>query len=212
MFAGYCDRPKLTDSTSVMSSLNPKSDQDLLVFLRQGDIKAFDELYHRYAKKLMAFALTFFADQTIAEEAVQEIFIRIWEKRRDLDESKSFKSYLFQSVKFYMFNYIRDRKASCSYEDVSEATLSQDNLVEKKLHYEELEAAAQLLIGRLPLVQQQVFRLNKLEGLSPQEIAERMNLSKRTIEHHIYLASKTVKSELLRHISISAMIFVGVFF
>jgi RNA polymerase sigma factor (sigma-70 family) len=134
------------------------------------------------------------------------------EARRDLDESKSFKSYLFQAVKFYMFNYIRDKKASCSYEEVSEATFSQENLVEKKLHYEELEAAAQLLIGRLPLVQQQVFRLNKLEGLSPQEIAERMNLSKRTIEHHIYLASKTVKSELLRHISISAMIFVGVFF
>lgn len=195
-----------------MSTLNPKSDQDLLIFLRQGDIKAFDELYHRYAKKLMAFALTFFADQTIAEEAVQEIFIRIWEKRWELDESKSFKSYLFQAVKFYMFNYIRDRKVSCPYEDVSEATFSQDNLVEKKLHYEELEAAAQLLIGRLPHVQQQVFRLNKFEGLSPQEIAERMNLSKRTIEHHIYLATKTVKSELLHHISISAMIFLFVFF
>lgn len=195
-----------------MSALTQKNDQSLLISLRQGDIKAFDELYYRYAKKLMAFALTFFADQTIAEEAVQEVFIRIWEKRRELDESKSFKSYLFQAVKFYMFNYIRDRKASCSYEEVSEATFYQENLVEKQLHYEELEAAAQLLIGRLPQVQQQVFRLNKLEGLSPQEIANRMNLSKRTIEHHIYLATKTVKSELLHHISISAMIFVGVFF
>lgn len=195
-----------------MSFQNPKSDQDLLINLRHGDIKAFDDLYYRYAKKLMAFALTFFADQTIAEEAVQEIFIRIWEKRRELDESKSFKSYLFQAVKFYMFNYIRDRKVSCSYDDVSEETFYQENLVEEKLHYEELEAAAQLLIGRLPQVQQQVFRLNKLEGLSPQEIADRLNLSKRTIEHHIYLATKTVKSELLHHISISAMIFLFVFF
>lgn len=195
-----------------MSALTQKNDQSLLISLRQGDIKAFDELYYRYAKKLMAFALTFFADQTIAEEAVQEVFIRIWEKRRELDESKSFKSYLFQAVKFYMFNYLRDRKASCPYEEVSEAIFHQENLVEEKLHYEELEAAAQLLIGRLPQLQQQVFRLNKLEGLSPQEIADRMNLSKRTIEHHIYLATKKVKSKLLQHISISAMIFVGVFF
>lgn len=195
-----------------MNTLSPNNDQSLLISLRQGDIKAFDALYHRYAKKLMAFALTFFADQAIAEEAVQEIFIRIWEKRRELDESKSFKSYLFQAVKFYMFNFIRDRKESCSYEDVSEATFRTENPVEEMLHYEELEATAKLLIAKLPQVQQQVFRLNKLEGLTTQEIAEKMNLSKRTIEHHIYLATKTVKSELLHYISISAMIFVGIFF
>ena len=195
-----------------MRTPNPRSDQNLLINLRQGDIKAFDELYHRYAKKSMAFALKFFKDQSTAEEAVQEIFIRIWERRKELDESKSFKCYLFQAVKFYMFNFIRDRKDSCAYEEVSEATFRRENTVEEQLHYEELEAAANLLIDRLPQVQQQVFRLNKLEGLTTQEIADRMNLSKRTIEHHIYLATKTVKSELLHRISISAMIFVGVFF
>jgi len=195
-----------------MNTLNPKSDQDLLINLRQGDIKAFDEMYYRYAKRLMAFALKFFNNQAIAEEAVQEIFVRIWEKRKELDESKSFKSYLFQAVKFYMFNYIRDRKESCCIEDVSEATFRRENSIEEKMQYEELEATANSLINRLPLVQQQVFRLNKLEGLTTQEIAERMNLSKRTIEHHIYLATKSVKSKLMHHISISATIFVGVFF
>jgi RNA polymerase sigma-70 factor (family 1) len=195
-----------------MRTPNPNSDQDLLINLRQGDIKAFDELYHRYARKLMAFALTFFPNQSIAEEAVQEIFVRIWEKRRDLDDSKSFKSYLFQAIKYYMFNFIRDRKESCTYEEVAEVTFGRENMVEENIYYEELEARAKLLIGKLPLVQQQVFRLNKLEGLSTQEIAVRMNLSKRTIEHHIYLATKTVKSELMQHISISATIFVGVFF
>ncbi|WP_234364045.1 RNA polymerase sigma-70 factor [Lunatibacter salilacus] len=195
-----------------MSTLSPNSDQDLLISLRQGDIKAFDELYHRYAKKLMAFALKFFTNKEIAEEAVQEIFIRIWERRRELDENKSFKSYLFQAVKFYMFNYIRDRKKCCCYEEVSEAAFLRENSVEEQIHYEELEATAKLFIEKLPMVQQQVFRLNKFDGLTPQEIAERMNLSKRTIEHHIYLATKTVKSELMNHISISAMIYVGVFF
>ncbi|HSI75995.1 MAG TPA: RNA polymerase sigma-70 factor [Lunatimonas sp.] len=195
-----------------MSTLSPNSDQNLLISLRQGDIKAFDELYYRYAKKLMAFALTFFADQTIAEEAVQEIFTRIWERRRELDESKSFKSYLFQAVKFYMFNYIRDRKKCCCFEEVSEAIFRTENPVEAQIYYEELEATAKLVIEKLPQVQQQVFRLNKLDGLTPQEIAERMNLSKRTIEHHIYLATKMVKSELMNHISVSAMIFVGIFF
>jgi RNA polymerase sigma-70 factor (family 1) len=192
--------------------LERNSERDLMIGLRQGDIKAFDELYHRYAKKSMGFALRFFADKYVAEEAVQEIFIRIWERRRQLDESKSFKSYLFQAVKFYMFNFIRDRKGALSFDEVSEETIQMENSVEEDLHYKEMEAAAMQLITRLPTVQQQVFRMNKLEGLTIQEIASRMNLSKRTIEHHIYLATKTVKSKLRYHMSVSAMIFWGLFF
>jgi RNA polymerase sigma-70 factor (ECF subfamily) len=160
----------------------------------------------------MAFALTFFADKVIAEEAVQEIFLRIWEKRQSLDATKPFKSYLYQAVKFYVFNYIRNKKASCAYEEVAEAAFSCSSCVEEKMHYDELEATANRVIEKLPLMQQQIFRLNKLEGLTPKQIAARLNLSKRTIEHHIYLATKTVKAELMHHMSLSVTVFVGLFF
>lgn len=195
-----------------MQPLNPNNDNELLISLKQGDVNAFDILYYRYAKKLMAFALTFFADKVIAEEAVQEIFLRIWEKRQTLDATKPFKSYLFQAVKFYMFNYIRNKKASCAYEEVAEGEFSCSSVVEENMHYDELEATANRVIEKLPLMQQQIFRLNKLEGLTPQQIANRLNLSKRTIEHHIYLATKTVKAELMHHMSLSVMVFVGLFF
>jgi RNA polymerase sigma-70 factor (ECF subfamily) len=90
-------------------NLSKHSDQELLIKLRKGDIPAFDELYFRYAKKLMAFALTFFPNRELAQDGVQDIFVRIWEKRAELDDSKSFKTYLFQSVKFFMYNYARDK-------------------------------------------------------------------------------------------------------
>lgn len=162
---------------------------------------AFDELYHRYAKKLMAFALTFFADRDLAEEAVQEIFVRIWERRKKLVENKSFKTYLFQSVKFYMYNFIRDRKQSCRIEDVAQETFLGECQIEEGLVYAELEAKAKALVNNLPAVQQQVFRMNKWEGKSPSEIGLMLNLSKRTIEHHIYLATKTLRKEVSQHIS-----------
>jgi len=187
--------------------LGKHSDPELLDCLRQGDIKAFDELYHRYAKKSMAFALTFFSDRDLAEEAVQIIFIRIWEKRMDLDSSKSFKAYLFQSVKFFMYNHIRDRKHSCTIEDAPKDFFLEENKIEDELVYGELEATTHLLIDKLPEVQKRVFRLNKLEGLTPAEIAVKMNLSKRTIDHHIYLATKKVKTALLQHISLSISLF-----
>jgi RNA polymerase sigma-70 factor (family 1) len=188
------------------------SEQELLVLLRQGDINAFDELYGRYVKKMMAFALTFFPNRDLAQDAVQDIFIRVWEKRKDLDDSKNFKTYLFQAVKFYMYNYIRDKKTSCTFEEVPEDYLLVENKVEDDLTYEVYKQSAFNLIHKLPKVQQEVFRLNKIEGLSSTEIATIMNLSKRTIDHHIYLASKTMKKEMLQHMPFpTALLFVFFF-
>ena len=177
-------------------NLSKHSDQELLIKLRKGDIPAFDELYFRYAKKLMAFALTFFPNRELAQDGVQDIFIRIWEKRAELDDSKSFKTYLFQSVKFFMYNYARDKKPCCTLEEAPEHFFLKENKVENDIAYHDLELAVFSLVEKLPKVQQEVFRLNKLEGFSAYEIAQKLNLSKRTIEHHIYLSTKTIKKEL----------------
>lgn len=184
-----------------MGSLSNHSDQDLLIRLKKGDVPAFDELYFRYVKKLMAFSLTYFPNRELAKDAVQEIFIRIWTKRAELDASKSFKTYLFQSVKFYMYNYARDKQPACTLEEAPEYVYLNDNKIENELDYRDLESIAYSYIEKLPKVQQEVFKLNKLEGLTAMEIARQMNLSQRTIEHHIYLASKTIRKEMQPHIS-----------
>jgi RNA polymerase sigma-70 factor (family 1) len=189
-----------------MGNLSKHSDQELLIKLKNGDVPAFDELYFRYVKKSMAFALTFFPSKELAKDAIQDIFIRIWEKRSELDESKSFKTYLFQSVKFYMFNYARDKKSSCTLEETPDYVFSKESRIENDLAYQDLESIAFSFIEKLPKVQREIFKLNKLEGFSAVEIASRMNLSQRTIEHHIYLASKTMKKEMRAHISYSISI------
>tara|TARA_R110000850_G_scaffold120328_3_gene237694 strand:- start:2030 stop:2614 length:585 start_codon:yes stop_codon:yes gene_type:complete len=194
-----------------MRILRKVSDSELMDSLRQGEITAFDELYHRYAKKAMAFALSFFSNRDLAEEAVQIIFIRIWEKRKDLDSSKSFKSYLFQSIKFYMYNYIRDRKLSCRIEEAPKESFLENPTIEDEMMYSDLVATTHILINSLPNIQQRVFRLNKLDGLTSTEISVVMNLSKRTIEHHIYLATKKIKTSLLQQILIYTISFFQLF-
>tara|TARA_R110001592_G_scaffold8105_2_gene44608 strand:+ start:152145 stop:152720 length:576 start_codon:yes stop_codon:yes gene_type:complete len=188
------------------------ADNILLISLKQGDIAAFDELYFRYAKKLMAFSLTFFADQQLAEEAVQEVFVRVWERRKKLDETKSFKSYLFQAVKFYMYNYIRNRKKDCSLDNLSEDCEVDPYSHEDDLTLKEMEGMVMDLIEKLPKVQKEVFKLNKLKGMNSEQIAHQMNLSKRTIEHHIYLASKSLKKNLLHNPTLELIIFFNIFF
>ncbi|SEI73824.1 RNA polymerase sigma-70 factor, ECF subfamily [Cyclobacterium xiamenense] len=195
-----------------MGVLHKHTDTELLVCLRQGDGAAFDELYRRYAKKLMAFSRTFFFDQHLAEEAVQVVFVRIWERRHKLDASKSFKSYLFQAAKHYMYNHVRNRKKECCLDEAAGQVELAGQQRETELAYQELEDLAMELINNLPKVQQEVFKLNKLDGMNSEQIALQMNLSKRTIEHHIYLATKTLKKSLLQYPSFQVMFVLGINF
>ena len=196
----YCHTP-LYFETEQMRMLIHHNENELIVSLRQGDMKAFEELYFRYVPRLMAFAKTYVMDEQLAEEAVQEIFIKIWEKRKSLDESRNFKSYLFQSVKNHLFNLIRNKKNACQLEDIPEEMLAEKENVTENLSYLELEEIAFKLIANLPKVQQEVFTLSRIEGMSNAEIASKLNLSKRTVEHHIYLSVKFLKGKLIHNTS-----------
>lgn len=195
-----------------MRPLKDHEEKNLVILLRQGDRNAFDELYYRYVPRLLSFSRTFIKDKEEAEEAVQEIFIRIWEKRSLLDDNKSFKAYLFQSIKHYFLNYIRDRRKSYQLSEIPESLHPSKETILEELNYRELEQAALDLIASLPKVQQEVFTLSRIEGMSNGEIADKLNLSKRTVEHHIYLSLKFLKSRLEQKASIYSSLLLLFFF
>jgi len=195
-----------------MRPLLQHPETQLITLLRQNDRKAFDELYYRYVPRLLAFSRNYIKDKDEAEEAVQEIFIRIWEKRKSLDESKSFKAYLFQSIKNYFLNLIRDRKTTYQLSDIPEEVHPHNESIFEDLTYKEHEQTALLLIGSLPKVQQEIFILSRMEGLSNMEIAEKLNLSKRTVEHHIYLSLKYLKGKLVGKEALYATLLIVFYF
>lgn len=167
--------------------------------VRELDQGSFERLFREYFPPLMAFARKILVDEDDAREVVHQVFIIIWEKRQEIDLSQSLKSYLFTSVHNRSLNVIRDRKKFSSAElpDVA-GELDVSSVIESM----ELEAKIMEVIGSLPEKCREVFEMNRFEGLKYSEIADKLNISVKTVENQMSKALKILREKLLKYMSI----------
>ncbi len=172
-------------------------DRALVRKVVHGDVAAFEKLYRKYAGRLYYFALRFCRCPEDAEETVQEIFIRIWKNRSDLIEDFSFSAYLFTIARNYLFNLNRKKMHEKAYrEHLLHYFLEQDNDPEKRLMFRDLQDKLQEAILRLPPMQQKVFRMVRLSGMSHKEVAELLDVTVKTVETHMRLALKKLHATM----------------
>jgi len=163
---------------------------------RAGDEKAFEKLFRQFYPHLCLYATQVLKNPSAAEEIVQELFVRLWEKREETQIDTSVKNYLFRSVKNHCLNYIKHNQIKNEYslkvlaesktEDASEDIETQAELFQK------IEES----IAALPEKRQEIFRLSRQEGLKYREIAEKMNISIKTVETQMGLAIKSLREKL----------------
>lgn len=163
----------------------------LLNAVASGDKGAFTKLFYMFHQELGEFILKLTKSKPIAEEVVQEVFIKVWTHREALSGVKSFRAYLFTVARNHAFNVLRDEtRKTFLIEDFERYPLvdTDDTAVEKEALYAIVEKAVALL----PPQQQKVWKLNKEEGLPYQKIAEQLKLSPRTVKRHISLAMASI--------------------
>ena len=149
------------------------------------DKAAFAFLYRSYWAKVYNFTRLYITSAVDVEEIVQEVFIKIWENREALDEEQNFAGYLFITMRnlvFYQLSVIEAVEESYD--------------IEEELDAANLRTHISALISMLPPRQQEVFRLSRDEELSYREIAERLQISERTVEHHISDALKFLRKNI----------------
>ncbi len=178
-----------------------KEDQNIdlktIAKFKNGDILAFRKIYDGFSEPLYRFAYSYLKDSFEAEEIVQDVFLKVWEKRDEIDEQKSFKSYLYRITINKIFNELKHRVVKQKYE---QHLLNFDQLThetpESSIQFQELNKKLELLLTKLPEQQRAIFIMSRWKGLSNAEIAEKLNLSIRTVENQIYRAAKFVKLHL----------------
>lgn len=170
------------------------SDFELFRLIQKGNKEAFTLVYERYNKILYILAFRYLKDRVLAEDAVQQVFTKLWEYHFDIIVSVSLKNYLYTMTKNYILNQMRNAnnvlvqnyqmaQSSEDYEDDLFATL------EKK----ELMSIFYQAINLLPDQKKAVCLLKMEDKLSNQEIAERMNISINTVKTHYAQAIKLLR-------------------
>ena len=171
-------------------------EQILLEKLAEGDQSAFCTVFKAYYKDLVMFAFTFIKDKDEAEDAVQEVFVRLWEKRHELKLHGSLKSYLLKSVQNYCLDEIRRRKVREQYAGELEIQSLYVNDTEDYILYTDLLNQIDRIMAQMPDEVAQTFRMNRFDGLKYQEIAHQLNVSLRTVESRISKALQILHQAL----------------
>lgn len=194
-----------------MKILEDNIEKDLLIRLSQGEEPAYNTLYKAYSKPLYLRILRMVKDVDIADDLLQELFIKLWDKRKNLDTEKSFQSYMYTVAQNMMYNHFRkvarDQALTQSLLlNVADHCLSGEELLENKQAAEILKQAIDLLSPQ----RKQVFHLCKIEGKSYEETSQIMGISTATVNSHMTKSLQSIKEYLLKHQDI-AFLLMGVY-
>jgi len=169
---------------------NNKSNQSINL----ADKASFEEIYRQYWSKLYIYAFNVLKEKEICEDIVQEVFVNLWRKRDDVQIS-DLNSYLYQSVKYQIFNHFRKsryKKQLLSKLNLINAQYKIDELYEKK----ELQADIKDAVSKLPEKRRIIFNMSRYDELPDKEIAENLNVSVQTVKNQISASLKFIRKSL----------------
>ena len=169
--------------------------------LRNGEKKAYEEVYNEFFGVLYHLCLQYLQDEKVAEEIVQDTFLKLWEIRETLNDQINIRNFLYTITKNNCLNYLRNQKIAMKHLENMKYLEMQFNYeaLEKLgnyLQFDELRNKIEEAILKLPAEVIETFKLSRFEELSYREISERQGISIKTVEARISKALRILRIEL----------------
>ena len=172
-----------------------QQEEIILRGLRQGEEASYRALFEHYYPVLVTFALRYVTDLDQAKELVQEVFIKLYQKREALQIAQSLKSYLFKAVYHQCLNTIKQAKLRQQHQQQAAQERTDTDDTDHLVEAETIQRIYQA-IETLPEQCRRIFTMNRFEGMNNQAIADQLGISKRTVETQISKALKLLRQAL----------------
>lgn len=176
---------------------------ELLDALRQGREEAFFALYERYKVRIFFNMTKIVRSERIAEELLQDVFLKVWDQRASIDPSLSFQAYLFRISSNLAIDFYRKAAKQRMMEMALSLSRQQTyDHVEQYIDFKEAEVLLGDAIAKLPPQRQRIFRLCRIEGKSYEEVAALLGVSRGTVHDHMVKANRFLRETLSKDLGI----------
>lgn len=171
------------------------SDEQLLLLIKQGNRVAFHQIYDKYWEGLLAYTLNIVKDKTPAEDTVQELFVKIWTRREEMNIG-NLKQYLYSAARNRALLKLRYYNKFSEFDVDVISGYCFPPTAEQELDYNDLKSKVEIAAHSLPKRCKEIFFLSRFHQYSIKEIAAHFNISNHTVENQLYLANKHIRTKL----------------
>jgi RNA polymerase sigma-70 factor (family 1) len=176
------------------------NEKDLLAQVSAGDEAAFTRLFEHYSDSVYKAAWWYLKSHALAQEIVQEVFIKVWNKKADLRQVLSFYPWLSTMTKNYIIDYLRSMSSKALTQQAwADDMPVEENSADYKARTSQYERLLEQAIQRLPSQQRKIYRLARMDGLSYDEIGQHLSLSPFTVKTHMQRALSSIREFLREH-------------
>lgn len=171
-----------------------------------GDIKAFEELYLAYYNKVLTYTASLLHNSVKAEDATQDVFLKIWRNRHTLREDENVNAYIYLTARRVVLDIYRDEKYAQRHKDWVVSNSKEESVEASCVN--EIEEIALKMVECMPPKRKEIFKMSRKDGLTAKEIAEKLDLSVNTVNKHIALALSSLKKKLNDYLTIIMLLLI----
>lgn len=179
-------------------------DKKLIYAVKRGDEKAFRVMFELYFSRVVNYAAKLLHSREDAREVAQDVFMKLWAKRYELDVNQSVSGLIFRITKCLSIDRIRMQESAIKTSDIAGALDVEDRSLESDYLHEELRSVYVGSLQKLPRKRRMIFHLSRNRNLSYKEIARRLNISTKTVEAQIRLALQQIRQDISKYSAVLA--------